>query len=752
MPRVIQIDRSFTPKQRSAEAQSVKPPAPKDDLLKPRMFPGDAEGIAPTGPAAQASGSGQTAGKARQSRQAARKNGAPKQAVPPRVFVPKGNGRAAQQPAPTRPKPAANQKAMPLQKPRVFVPKVKSGNGPVVQQQPGTQSPSGKGRAKAKKKSVLLPITKKAFALMGQGVVATAKGIAKLPGKARQRRAAKQAKQQAAANAKVATNAKLNKPASGPPQIIIHRGTGPAPGATPVGQKPAAPPKQRVQQKQKPKPASQPRPAFQKTAYKPPPKPQAQKSRRRPAARSQPVAPPRTIVQNPVANPPPRPVKKQPAQPPARPRSAAPPPRPKVAAPPPVPSVLPVEPPPRPQRVPKPAPKDDQGQPGIEDLRHRRLVSLDAFRGFVVMLLAAAGFGVLEMAADPEQIGSFWYFAAPLFRPGDWMGVSAWDLIQPAFAFIVGVAVPFSYSHRWELGQSWNQMLAHAASRAGILVVMGVLLMSFAAGAATWEFTHVLSQIGLGYLVVFLLWKQKPILQLGYITAVLLGYAGMFFYYDWVESGMRAAELGLAKTDILPGVFAPFTKDVNFAAGFDRWFLNVFPRAEEFVRHAEGIHTLNFIPVLATMVLGLMTGEMLQGPEKSEQKFNKLLMGGVACLVLGVAAGITLIPIIARIWTPSWVLFSGAFVLWIFAAFYGIIEVLGKRRWALPLVIFGMNSIVAFLLIELATPGIIETVGMYGGSELFAGELGEIWQKCSVVAGIWVVCLYLYCRRIFFRV
>jgi heparan-alpha-glucosaminide N-acetyltransferase len=369
-----------------------------------------------------------------------------------------------------------------------------------------------------------------------------------------------------------------------------------------------------------------------------------------------------------------------------------------------------------------------------------------------MLLLVAAGFGSVELAGRPEYIGSFWYFTAPLFQPGGWLDVSVWDLIQPAFVFLVGVALPFSYVHRLEYGQSWNGMLGHAAVRAVTLIVLGVLLTSTAAGRTTWEFSNVLSQIGMGYLVVFLLWRQSPVLQVGYVAAVFLGYAGMFYYYDWVESGLRAADLGLAKSDMLPGLFAPFTRDVNFAAGFDRWFLNLFPRGELFVKHQEGLQTLNFVPTIATMVLGLMAGELLQSTDRPEQKFNKLLMAGVACLVLGVAAGITICPIVKRIWTPSWVLFSSAFVIWLVAAFYGFIEVLGRRRWAFPFVVLGMNSMVAYLLLELAGPTILDAIRMHGAAELFQGEFGPIWQQCALLFSIWSACLYLYCRRVFFRV
>ena len=73
--------------------------------------------------------------------------------------------------------------------------------------------------------------------------------------------------------------------------------------------------------------------------------------------------------------------------------------------------------------------------------------------------------------------------------------------------------------------------------------------------------------------------------------------------------------------------------------------------------------------------------------------------------MIGLAAGwglgeLGLCPVVKRIWTPSWVLFSGG---WCFLFLAGFFAVLDCRRWlwAFPLRVIGMNSIAAYCMAHL---------------------------------------------------
>src|SRR5690606_11865194 len=132
-----------------------------------------------------------------------------------------------------------------------------------------------------------------------------------------------------------------------------------------------------------------------------------------------------------------------------------------------------------------------------------RLVSMDAFRGFVMFLMMAEVLRLSRVAAQTES--AFWDFLAWNQTHVAWYGLSLHDLIQPGFSFLVGVALPYSIASRIAKGQSTTTMYLHAAWRAVVLVLLGVFLRSVGRDQTNWTFEDTLSQIGLGYLFLFAL-------------------------------------------------------------------------------------------------------------------------------------------------------------------------------------------------------------------------------------------------------
>src|SRR5207302_7358531 len=138
------------------------------------------------------------------------------------------------------------------------------------------------------------------------------------------------------------------------------------------------------------------------------------------------------------------------------------------------------------------------------DGREGRLSSLDAYRGFVMLAMATGGLGVAVVAQDfPDS--QLWQALDRQLEHAAWQGCSFWDLIQPSFMFIVGVAMPFSYASRRAQGQSWSRLFIHAVQRSVVLVLLGIILSSAWGRQTNFTFVNVLTQIGLGYTFVFLL-------------------------------------------------------------------------------------------------------------------------------------------------------------------------------------------------------------------------------------------------------
>jgi heparan-alpha-glucosaminide N-acetyltransferase len=118
----------------------------------------------------------------------------------------------------------------------------------------------------------------------------------------------------------------------------------------------------------------------------------------------------------------------------------------------------------------------------------------------------------------------------------------------------------------------------------------------------------------------------------------------------------------------LTGFAAHWDKNFNFAARFDQWFLNLFPREEAFVFNRGGYQTLNFIPSIATMIFGLLAGQMMRDNSSMWNKVRWLLVFGLMGLLAGLVLEQTgICPIVKRIWTPSWTLFSAGWVCWLMA-------------------------------------------------------------------------------------
>ena len=145
-----------------------------------------------------------------------------------------------------------------------------------------------------------------------------------------------------------------------------------------------------------------------------------------------------------------------------------------------------------------------------------RLRSVDAYRGLVMLAMASGGIATFGRLPGSDEGG--WSIPLELslqqFEHVQWRGSVFWDLIQPSFMFLVGVAMPFSYSRRRARGDGWPRLFGHALVRSLVLVALAVFLASNGSRQTNYSFTNVLGQIGLGYIFVFLVLGRPPAVQL----------------------------------------------------------------------------------------------------------------------------------------------------------------------------------------------------------------------------------------------
>ena len=392
-----------------------------------------------------------------------------------------------------------------------------------------------------------------------------------------------------------------------------------------------------------------------------------------------------------------------------------------------------------------------------------RLRSLDTYRGLVMLLMVSGGLGLVDVASHFPN-SRVWQFLARQADHARWQGCTLWDLIMPAFLFIVGVALPFSIASRRRRGQRAERRFAHAVWRSVVLVLLGILLASNGAPRTEFHFINVLAQIGLGYWLVFLFAERSPRVQALAFIAILVAYGYWFYRHPLPAATFDDASVGVPKDwHRLEGMAAHWDLNTNPAAAFDRWFLNIFPRREPFRFRAAGGTTLNFIPSVATMLLGVMAGNCIRSSRDERQKVRGLLAAGALLLAAGIALdpailpGIdstrwTICPIVKRIWTPSYVLYSGGWAVLAAAALYWIIDVRHIHRWTFPLVVVGMNSLVMYLLAALAAGWTRRTLHTHLGPLPFEWTYGPIVESLSELVLFWLVCLWLYRNRVFVRI
>jgi heparan-alpha-glucosaminide N-acetyltransferase len=397
-----------------------------------------------------------------------------------------------------------------------------------------------------------------------------------------------------------------------------------------------------------------------------------------------------------------------------------------------------------------------------------RIGSVDAYRGFVMFLMMAEVLSFDRMAAAfPDS--PVWKLLAKHQSHVEWAGSSLHDLIQPSFSFLVGVALPFSLANRRAKGQSTGRMIAHAVWRAFLLVALGIFLRSGSSARTNFTFEDTLTQIGLGYVFLFLLGFLQPKWSWVALAVILVGYWAAFALYPLPGPGFDYQAVG-ASADWphnYSGFAAHWNKNTNPAMAFDHWFLNLFPRRQSFAYNGGGYATLSFIPTLGTMILGLIAGRWLNEEPTTLRKLAWLLLAGGICFSVGIALDrLGICPSVKRIWTPAWVLFSGGWCFVLLAGFYAIIDGIGFAAWSFPLRVIGMNSIAAYCMAHLIDGWIVESLRIHLSlvtDALLSNTAPDIFKTwgtayepfvtgVAVLLVLWLILYWMYRRKIFLRI
>ena len=391
-----------------------------------------------------------------------------------------------------------------------------------------------------------------------------------------------------------------------------------------------------------------------------------------------------------------------------------------------------------------------------------RRTSIDVFRGMVMFLMLAEvlEWGKLLAVKDrfSENVQKVLEWIDFHISHVAWGGCSLHDMIQPAFSFLVGTSLAFSFSNRSREGQSWEWMFFHALVRSLILVFLGIFLRSLGKPSTNFTFDDTLTQIGLGYGLLFFFADRKPLtIALGAV-GVLVFYWLVFALYPLPPSSFNYAAVGVPESwqHHAKGFAGHWNKNSNAAWAFDVWWMNLFPREMRFEFSAGGYCTLSFIPTLGTMLLGLLAGSWMRDIEQSGRRSAVFLTTAAVCFAGGLAMDhFGICPIVKRIWTPSWVLWSGAICfLWLLVLSW-ICDDARLTRWSFFFRVIGANSIVAYVMSWTIEGWLKQAIERHFGFAIktwVPEPYRAFFLGCSVLLIFWLILLWLYRRKIFVRI
>ena len=345
-----------------------------------------------------------------------------------------------------------------------------------------------------------------------------------------------------------------------------------------------------------------------------------------------------------------------------------------------------------------------------------------------MVLLALESCGLYEHLSTAAE-GSSAHALLQQFFHHPWHGLHAWDLVQPAFMFMAGVAMAFSLHKQQMQGATWQQSFRKTLKRCGWLFFWGVLDYAVRPGGLSFELWDVLTQLSFTTLVAFLIFRWSIPAQIAVCAGLLLLTEALF------------------RLTHVPGFDQPFTDQHNFGNYVDLLLMNKI--------NPGGWVAINCIPTAVHTIAGALAGKLLLGSAGGKAK--KLWLWGLIMLLLGYGldlSGIT--PIIKRIATSSFTLVSLGYSLWLLALFYWWIDIADHRRGLKFFTIVGMNSIFIYLFFEI--------VGDRWFNE-YAGAISHGLMKMinipltpqGIITSLWIfalewgLCWYLYKKKIFFR-
>ena len=361
----------------------------------------------------------------------------------------------------------------------------------------------------------------------------------------------------------------------------------------------------------------------------------------------------------------------------------------------------------------------------------KRLLSVDALRGFDMLLIAGGGTFIVHLNG---KTGLDWVdmLSNQLTHP-PWNGFTFYDFIMPLFLFISGVSLSFSIRKSERLGLAKTIIYKKAFKRLVILICLGIIYKN--APVPFFEpsqirYSSVLGRIGIATFFTTLLfvnyhWAQR----LYWVGGILLAYFAALFLIP--VPGYGAGDLSF---------------EGNLVGWFDRTFMPGILRQVTY----DELALLTQLPALCLTVLGAWAGEILQDGKPLKQTL-KLSIIGFTGIALGLLWGLYF-PINKHLWTSSFILLTAGMDFIFLAFFYWIIDVKGFTKWAFFFKVIGMNSLLIYYAYRFIDFNYTSSL-LFGGIYSVTPEIWhEVFQSIGAVVLVWVFLYVMYRNKMFLKV
>ena len=352
-------------------------------------------------------------------------------------------------------------------------------------------------------------------------------------------------------------------------------------------------------------------------------------------------------------------------------------------------------------------------------------------RGLIMFLLALEACELYTHLYTATEGSHFGRMIVSQFFHNGWEGLHFWDLIQPAFMFMAGKGMKYPLIKQIQNGVTWNDRFIKILKRCGWLLFWGIFKRINSPEWLAWgmlDVTDILTQLAFTTMIAFLLFNVKVQYQIAACVAMLL--VTEIFYRFWDVPG--------------------FDNGYNSVGNFGNWV--------DWILLGQKDNTyvfINWLPTAVHTLAGVMVGKLFM---ESQKPTFTLMTIGVLLLVVGYGMSIlNITPIIKPIATSSFMLASLGYCLLIVATLYWWIDVRKNRKGLLFFQVIGMNSIFIYLFFSIVgTHWLNEYVLMIVSPVLAVFGLSPLaillMASVCVFAIEWLICLFLYRKRIFFRV